>query len=261
MASQEDDHRRGPGTIERLGAPALARRRAGVVCGLQRYSMDENKAASSLWLLSTFGGEPRRRRPGGEGRPAGLVARAASASPSSPSASSMARRTTRSSTSSRRRRRGTPRAEVAARHGILQVAAQRPGVVFVAWVWPGWGVRAQAQAKRLKAFRERKGERATSPPASRSTATGTHRCRWAACACHLLELGQRPRPRPVRGHAPRTHARRPRPPRTSTSARRPRMVFAFDPAPEKRPTAAARWPRSSCARAASPRSRRTPTGT
>jgi dipeptidyl aminopeptidase/acylaminoacyl peptidase len=45
--------------IERLGAPSLAPDGAQVVAALTRYSMQDNKSASSLWLLSTLGGEPR----------------------------------------------------------------------------------------------------------------------------------------------------------------------------------------------------------
>jgi dipeptidyl aminopeptidase/acylaminoacyl peptidase len=45
--------------IERLGAPSLSPDGAQVVAALTRYSMDDNKSASSLWLLSTLGGEPR----------------------------------------------------------------------------------------------------------------------------------------------------------------------------------------------------------
>jgi dipeptidyl aminopeptidase/acylaminoacyl peptidase len=45
--------------IERLGAPSLSPDGAQAVATLTRYSMEDNKSASSLWLLSTLGGEPR----------------------------------------------------------------------------------------------------------------------------------------------------------------------------------------------------------
>ena len=45
--------------IERLGAPSLAPDGAQAVAALTRFSMDDNKSASSLWLLSTLGGAPR----------------------------------------------------------------------------------------------------------------------------------------------------------------------------------------------------------
>ena len=46
--------------IERVGGLALAPDGSQAVASLASYSMQENKASSSLWLLSTFGGEPRR---------------------------------------------------------------------------------------------------------------------------------------------------------------------------------------------------------
>jgi dipeptidyl aminopeptidase/acylaminoacyl peptidase len=45
--------------IERLGAPSLSPDGAQAVATLTRYSMDDNKSASTLWLLSTLGGRPR----------------------------------------------------------------------------------------------------------------------------------------------------------------------------------------------------------
>ena len=45
--------------FERLGAPSLSPDGAQAVASLTRYSMDENKGSSQLWLLSTLGGEPR----------------------------------------------------------------------------------------------------------------------------------------------------------------------------------------------------------
>ena len=45
--------------IERLGTPTLAPDGAQAVATLTRHSMEDNQAASTLWLLSTLGGEPR----------------------------------------------------------------------------------------------------------------------------------------------------------------------------------------------------------
>jgi dipeptidyl aminopeptidase/acylaminoacyl peptidase len=46
--------------LERLGAPSLSPDGALAVATLTRYSMEDNSAASALWLLSTGGAEPRR---------------------------------------------------------------------------------------------------------------------------------------------------------------------------------------------------------
>jgi dipeptidyl aminopeptidase/acylaminoacyl peptidase len=45
--------------IERLGAPSLSPDGAQAVASLSSYSMEDNKSRSALWLLSTLGGEPR----------------------------------------------------------------------------------------------------------------------------------------------------------------------------------------------------------
>ena len=45
--------------MERLGAPSLSPDGAQAVLPVTRYSMDDNKASTALWLLSTLGGQPR----------------------------------------------------------------------------------------------------------------------------------------------------------------------------------------------------------
>ena len=45
--------------LERVGAPSLSPDGAQAVVALTRHDMDKNSSASSLWLLSTLGGEPR----------------------------------------------------------------------------------------------------------------------------------------------------------------------------------------------------------
>ena len=45
--------------FERLGTPSLAPDGAQVVCALNSFSMQDNKASSALWLLSTLGGRAR----------------------------------------------------------------------------------------------------------------------------------------------------------------------------------------------------------
>ena len=52
--------------IERIGAVSLSPDGAQAVCSVTSHSMEENKSATSLWLLSTFGGEPRRLTACGE---------------------------------------------------------------------------------------------------------------------------------------------------------------------------------------------------
>jgi dipeptidyl aminopeptidase/acylaminoacyl peptidase len=52
--------------IERLSGPSLSPDGAQVVASLTRFSMEDNKSSSSLWLLSTLGGEPRRLTASGD---------------------------------------------------------------------------------------------------------------------------------------------------------------------------------------------------
>ena len=46
--------------IERVGAASLSPDGAQAVCTLSSFSMEDNRATTALWLLSTFGGGPRR---------------------------------------------------------------------------------------------------------------------------------------------------------------------------------------------------------
>lgn len=46
--------------LQRIGAPSLSADGAQVVCSVTQPSMQDNRSASSLWLLSTLGGEPRQ---------------------------------------------------------------------------------------------------------------------------------------------------------------------------------------------------------
>ncbi|MCE4537041.1 S9 family peptidase [Pelomonas sp. P7] len=52
--------------LDRIGEASLGPDGAQAVAGVTRYSMETNKAQSSLWLFSTLGGEPRRLTEAGE---------------------------------------------------------------------------------------------------------------------------------------------------------------------------------------------------
>ena len=52
--------------IERLGPPSLSPDGAQAVASLTRYSMEDNSSRTSLWLLSTLGGDPRRLTQAGD---------------------------------------------------------------------------------------------------------------------------------------------------------------------------------------------------
>ena len=52
--------------LERVAQPTLSPDGAQACISVTRYDMEENKAQASLWLLSAFGGEPRRLTAAGE---------------------------------------------------------------------------------------------------------------------------------------------------------------------------------------------------
>ena len=52
--------------LDRIGEPSLSPDGAQAVASVTRYSMEANRAQTSLWLFSTLGGEPRRLTEAGE---------------------------------------------------------------------------------------------------------------------------------------------------------------------------------------------------
>ncbi len=53
-------------SLDRIGAPSLSPDGAQAVASVTSHSMEQNKSASSLWLFSTLGGEPRRLTQAGD---------------------------------------------------------------------------------------------------------------------------------------------------------------------------------------------------
>ena len=143
--------------FERVGALALSPDGAQAVCTLQSFSMEENKGQTSLWLLSTFGGGPRRLTSCGEkdGQPAW--------SPTGERIAFLARREQHGAKDE------TQQLYVIAPDGgeARRISDFAPGIesfkwlpggqriAFVAWVWPELRG-SKAQAKRFKEFKERK---------------------------------------------------------------------------------------------------------
>jgi dipeptidyl aminopeptidase/acylaminoacyl peptidase len=143
--------------IERAGGVSLAPDGAQAVCSVASFSMEENKGQSSLWLLSTFGGGPRRLTHCGEkdGQ--------AAWSPTGERIAFVARREQQG------HKDETPQLYLIAPDGgeARRASDFAPGVeafkwfpdgkriAFVAWVWPELRG-SKAQAKRFKQFKERK---------------------------------------------------------------------------------------------------------
>lgn len=143
--------------IERVGALALAPDGSQAIASVASYSMQENKASSSLWLLSTFGGEPRRLTSCGEkdGQ--------AAWSPDGSKIAFVAKREQEG------KKDEAPQLYLIAADGgeARRLTQFAPGIeafkwfpdgkriAFVAWVWPELKG-DKAQAKRHKEFKERK---------------------------------------------------------------------------------------------------------
>ena len=143
--------------FERVGGLALAPDGAQAVCSVSSFSMEENKGHASLWLLSTFGGAARRLTSCGEkdGQPAW--------SPTGEQVAFVAKREQQG------RKDESPQLYVIAPDGgeARRVSEFAPGVealkwfpdgkriAFVAWVWRELKG-TKAQAKKFKAFKERK---------------------------------------------------------------------------------------------------------
>ena len=143
--------------FERVGSVSLSPDGAQAVCSVARHSMEENTSRSALWLLSTFGGAPRPLTQCGEkdGQPAW--------SPAGDRIAFVAKREQEG------RQDTEPQLYVIAPDGgeARRLGPVATGVeafkwfpdgqhiAFVAWVWPELKGH-RAQAKRFKEFGERK---------------------------------------------------------------------------------------------------------
>ena len=143
--------------MERVGGLALSPDGAQAVCSVASFSMDENKGSTSLWLLSTFGGGPRRLTSAGDkdGQ--------AAWSPKGDRIAFVARREQQG------QKDETPQLYLIAPDGgeARRSSDFAPGieafkwfpdgkrVAFVAWVWADTQG-GKALAKRFKEFKERK---------------------------------------------------------------------------------------------------------
>jgi dipeptidyl aminopeptidase/acylaminoacyl peptidase len=220
--------------LERVAGCSLSPDGAQAVVSLTRHSMDDNKGHSTLWLLSTLGGRPRALTHCGEkdGQ--------AAWSPKGDQIAFVAKREQEG------RKDDEPQLYLIAPDGgearraatvATGVDAFRwcPGgrqIVLVSWVWPDTKG-AAAQAKRLKAFKERK---------ESGYATGEALYRYwdhhlpmgRVPHLHLLDLASG-KVRDLFEGTPFELARtEPDANCFDVSPDGRRAVFAFDPAPEKR---------------------------
>lgn len=143
--------------FERIGGLALSPDGTQAVCSVTSYSMEDNKASTGLWLLSTFGGTPRRLTRCGEkdGQ--------AAWSPDGNTIAFVGKREQQG------KKDDAPQLYLIAPDGgeARRISEFAPGIeafkwlpdgkriAFVAWVWPELKG-AKAQAKCHKQFKDRK---------------------------------------------------------------------------------------------------------
>jgi len=224
--------------MERIGHPSLSPDGAQAVAAVTRYSMDDNKSASSLWLLSTLGGTPRALTHCGDkdGQPQW--------SPRGDLIAFVAKREQQGG------KDDTAQLYVIAPDGgeARRAATVATGVeafrwfpdgrrlAFVSWVWPALKG-DKAQAKQAKAFKDRKETGyATSEAQYRFW---DHQVPMERVAhLHVLELGKDGAPGKARdlfeGSAYELSRADPGEDCFDISPDGRRIVFAFDPAAEKR---------------------------
>ena len=220
--------------FERIGALSLSPDGAQAVCTVQAFSMDENKGQTSLWLLSTFGGGPRRLTHCGEkdGQPAW--------SPTGERIAFVARREQQGTKDE------TPQLYVISPDGgeARRVSDFAPGIesfkwlpdgkriAFVAWVWPELrGVRAQA--RRFKEFKERK-ETAYVTSEAQYRYWDHHVPMGRVAHLHLLDVASGRIVDLFEGTGHELSRAEPDANCFDVSSDGRHIVFAHDPAPEKR---------------------------
>ena len=143
--------------LERIGDLSLAPDGAQCVCAVTRYSMDDNKAATHLWLLSALGGTPRELTSAGEkdGHPRW--------SPRGDLIAFTARREQQGAKDDTAQLYliapdgGEARRAATVATGVEAFKWFPDGkrIAFVSWVWPD-AKGAKAQAKRHQTFKDRK---------------------------------------------------------------------------------------------------------
>jgi dipeptidyl aminopeptidase/acylaminoacyl peptidase len=225
--------------LERLGAPGLAPDGAQAVASLTAYSMSTNKSSSSLWLLSTLGGRPRRLTSCGDkdGAPRW--------SPDGHRIAFVAKREQEGSKDEEPQLyliapdggEAQRAAEVATGVNAFRWCPDGRRIVFVSWVWPD-AKGGAAQARKLKAFKERK-ESAYVTSESQYRFWDHNLPLGRVARLHLLELADGRRAAKVRDLLEGTpyELTRAEPDANAfdVSPDGRHVVFAFDPAPEKRP--------------------------
>jgi dipeptidyl aminopeptidase/acylaminoacyl peptidase len=224
--------------LQRIGAPSLSPDGAQAVAAVTGFSMDDNSSASSLWLLSTLGGQPRQLTA------CGTKDSAPRWSPRGDLIAFAAKRGQQGSTDKETQlyviapdggeaRRA---ADVATGVDAFRWGPDGKRLYFVSWVWPELKG-TKAQAARQKEFAERK-ESGYATSESQYRHWDSNLPMGREPHLHLLELGKNGAPGKVRdlfeGTPYALSRSEPDANQFDVSPDGRTLVFAYDPAPEKR---------------------------
>ena len=231
--------------LQRLGAPSLSPDGAQAVISATAYSMKENKASSRLWLLSTLGGEPRALTQCGDkdSQPRWSPARAGDGERSQLIAFTARREQDG-------RKDDAPQlylinadggearraADIATGVEAFKWFPDAKRLAFVSWVWPDTRG-TKAQAARLKDWKDRK-ESAYVTEEAQYRYWDHHLPQDRVAHLHLLTLGADEGSAKVvdlfEGTPYELSRAEPDANAFDISPDGKRIVFAFDPAPQKR---------------------------
>jgi dipeptidyl aminopeptidase/acylaminoacyl peptidase len=220
--------------MDRLGAPSLSPDGAQAAISVTSYNMEDNKSSSSLWLLSTLGGQPRRLTSCGEkdGQPR--------FSPAGDRIAFIAKREQEGrkdeqsqlylipADGGEARRAG----QVATGVEAFRWCPNGRQVVFVSWVWPELKGTA-AQTRRHAAFGKRK-ESGYATSEAQYRHWDHHIPMGRVAHLHLMDLATGRVRDLFEGTAYELNRAEPDAQCFDISPDGRCLVFAFDPAPQKR---------------------------
>lgn len=220
--------------LERTGAPSLSPDGAQAVLSVSRFSMEDNKSVSALWLLSTLGGQPRALTHCGEkdGQPR--------FSPQGDTIAFIARREQEGRKDDESQLYliapdgGEARRAATLATGVEAFRWFSDGrrIALVSWVWPELKGTA-AQARRHKAFKERK-ESGYVTSEAQYRHWDHHVPMGRVARLHLLDTATGKVRNLFEGTPYELNRAEPGVNCFDVSPDGRRIVFAFDPAPQKR---------------------------
>ena len=225
--------------LQRIGSPSLSPDGALAVAAVTSFSMKDNKSSSSLWLMSTTGGEPRALTTCGDKDSAPRYSPRGDLIAFTAKREQQGRKdeTTQLYVIAPDGGEARRAAEVATGVEAFRWSSDGKRLIFISWVWPELkGSKAQAKAQKAFTARKETGY-ATSQSSYRHWDHNLPMGRVPRLLC--LELNKDGSPGSVRdlfeGTPYELTRSDPGIDQFDLSPDGKRLVFAFDPAVEKRP--------------------------